>query len=57
LSPQIKSTEWRFGAYAQVLWTTDIFGGYDAARKSPDGRHLEIQTWTATSNMWMMENF
>jgi Tol biopolymer transport system component len=32
-------------------------GPENPGRPSPDGRHLAIQTWTSTSNIWMMENF
>jgi Tol biopolymer transport system component len=43
---------------AQVLWTTDVFlGEAHEARPSPDGRHLAIQTWATSGNLWMMENF
>ena len=40
----------------RVLWANP--GGWGTwARPSPDGRHLAIQSSSATSNMWMMENF
>ena len=45
---------------ADVLWEqpgeqegrNDIY-----AIPSPDGRHLAMFSWTANSNMWMLENF
>ena len=43
---------------AQVLWTTEAFlGQSQEARPSPDGRHLAIQTWATSGNLWTMENF
>jgi serine/threonine protein kinase/Tol biopolymer transport system component len=39
-----------------VLWVNP--SGWDiAARPSPDGRHLAIQSSIVPSNIWMMENF
>jgi len=41
---------------SHVLWVNP--SGWDiSARPSPDGRHLAIQSSSATSNIWMMENF
>jgi Tol biopolymer transport system component len=43
---------------AQILWTSEGFlGESQEARPSPDGRHLAIQTWATSGNLWMMENF
>jgi Tol biopolymer transport system component len=39
-----------------VLWVNPS-GWNTSARPSPDGRHLAIQSPSAASNIWMMENF
>jgi serine/threonine protein kinase len=42
----------------QILWRSEAFlGESQEARPSPDGRHLAIQTWATSGNLWMMENF
>ncbi|MGA7928078.1 MAG: protein kinase [Candidatus Sulfotelmatobacter sp.] len=40
----------------RVLWVNPS-GWATWARPSPDGRHLAIEHVSATSNVWMMENF
>jgi eukaryotic-like serine/threonine-protein kinase len=40
----------------RVLWVNPS-GWNTSARPSPDGRHLAIQSPSAVSNIWMMENF
>ena len=40
----------------RVLWVNPS-GWNTSARPSPDGRHLAIQSPSAASNIWMMENF
>jgi serine/threonine protein kinase len=42
---------------AHQLWESTGASGETLVRPSPDGRHLGIQTWTTSGNMWMMENF
>jgi serine/threonine protein kinase len=39
------------------LWESTGASGETIAKPSPDGRHLAIQTWTTSGNIWMMENF
>jgi serine/threonine protein kinase len=41
---------------ARTLWETRG-GGTVWARPSPDGRHVAIESWTLSNNVWMMENF
>jgi Tol biopolymer transport system component len=39
------------------LWE-DVGGtGETVATPSPDGRHLAVQGWTTSGNMWMLQNF
>ena len=42
---------------ARVLWRNPGASGETLAHPSPDGRHLAIQTWVASGNMWIMEDF
>jgi Tol biopolymer transport system component len=42
---------------AHPLWESPGASGETIAKPSPDGRHLAIQTWTMSSNMWLMQNF
>jgi Tol biopolymer transport system component len=46
---------------ARVLWKTPQDAGEEVSEAlaipSPDGRHLALQAWTTSGNMWMMENF
>jgi DNA-binding winged helix-turn-helix (wHTH) protein/Tol biopolymer transport system component len=41
---------------ATAVWK-NVGGAESKGMPSPDGRHLAIQTWTTSSNMWMIENF
>jgi Tol biopolymer transport system component len=41
---------------SHVLWENRGGGGI-WARPSPDGRHLAISSFSASNNVWMMENF
>jgi hypothetical protein len=40
-----------------TLW--EILGatGETLAVPSPNGRHLAIQSWSTSGNLWMLENF
>jgi eukaryotic-like serine/threonine-protein kinase len=40
-----------------VLWEDAGAIGETIAVPSSDGRHLGMQSWTASGNMWMLENF
>jgi serine/threonine protein kinase/Tol biopolymer transport system component len=42
---------------ARVLWENPGSSWETLVHPSPDGRYLEFDRWTATGNMWMMENF
>jgi eukaryotic-like serine/threonine-protein kinase len=42
---------------ARVLWQNPGASGETLAYPSPDGRHLAIQSWTTSGNMWLIENF
>jgi eukaryotic-like serine/threonine-protein kinase len=42
---------------AYPLWENKGASGETLAYPSPDGRHLAVQGWTSSSNIWMMENF
>ena len=39
------------------LWENKGASGETLARASPDGRHLALSGFSASSNIWMMENF
>jgi len=41
---------------ANVVWENTGGSGETLAVPSPDGRHLAMQGWTTTGNMWMLEN-
>ncbi len=46
-----------FHRNAHVVWN-GLGASYETLpRPSPDGRHIVIETWTGSDNMWMMENF
>jgi eukaryotic-like serine/threonine-protein kinase len=40
-----------------LLWESTGASGETLGKPSPDGRHLSIQTWTTSGNMWLMEHF
>jgi hypothetical protein len=41
---------------ARTVW--EERGGLGTwATPSPDGRHIALQSWTLSSNLWLMENF
>ena len=42
---------------AHVLWENPGTSWETMEHPSPDGRYLEFDRWTRTSNMWLMENF
>jgi eukaryotic-like serine/threonine-protein kinase len=42
---------------AHSIWESAGAHFQTLALPSPDGRHLAIQTWFTSGNMWMMENF
>jgi DNA-binding winged helix-turn-helix (wHTH) protein/Tol biopolymer transport system component len=42
---------------ARALWENAGGAGETLAHPSPDGRHLAIDGWTKSANMWIMENF
>jgi hypothetical protein len=42
---------------AKLLWKNPVSTGETLATPSPDGRHLAIQTWTTSGNMWSMEDY
>jgi serine/threonine protein kinase len=42
---------------AAPLWEDAGGSGETVAVPSPDGRHLAIQGWTTSGNLWMLENF
>jgi serine/threonine protein kinase len=46
-----------FQGNAQQLWENTGGSGETLAVPSPDGRHLAINGWTTSGNMWMMRNF
>jgi eukaryotic-like serine/threonine-protein kinase len=42
---------------AHLLWENSGASGETLAYPSPDGRHLALQGWTKSANLWLMENF
>lgn len=42
---------------AHLLWKNAGAVGETLAYPSPDGRHLAINGWNSSSNMWMLESF
>ena len=46
-----------FKGNAHLLWEDTGGSGETQAVPSPDGRHLAMQGWTTSGNMWMLENF
>jgi serine/threonine protein kinase len=42
---------------AHPLWESLGASAETLAAPSPDGRHLAMQTWTTSGNIWMLENF
>lgn len=42
---------------AYPLWKNAGTVGETLGYPSPDGRHLAMQGWSSSSNMWMLENF
>jgi len=43
--------------HVHALWESTGGSGETSAIPSPDGHHLAIQSWTTSSNVWMMEDF
>ena len=39
------------------LWDSVGASGETLVTPSPDGRHIAMQNWTASGNLWMLENF
>ena len=46
-----------FKGNAHLLWEDTGGSAETLAVPSPDGRHLAMQGWTTSGNMWMLENF
>ncbi len=42
---------------AHPLWETQGASGETLVVPSPDGRHLAMQTWSTSGNLWLLENF
>jgi serine/threonine protein kinase len=42
---------------AHLLWTLEGGSGETLVQPSPDGRHFAVQHWTASGNVWVMDNF
>ena len=42
---------------AHPLWESLGASGETLPAPSADGRHLAMQTWTTSGNMWLLENF
>ena len=40
-----------------ALWENIGGSAETEAHPSPDGRHVALQGWTTSGNMWLMENF
>jgi len=41
---------------AQRIWEDTGGSGETGAFPSPDGRHVALQGWTTSGNLWMLEN-
>jgi len=41
---------------AQPIWEDTGGSGETQAFPSPDGRHVALQGWTTSGNLWMLEN-
>jgi serine/threonine protein kinase len=46
-----------FDGKAYPLWESQGATGETLVVPSPDGRHLAMQSWTTSGNMWLLENF
>jgi hypothetical protein len=46
-----------FKGNAQVIWNNTGGSNETLAIPSPDGRHLAMQAWANTGNIWTLENF
>jgi hypothetical protein len=42
---------------AHALWENTGGSAETLAHPSPDGRHLALDGWTTSGNVWMMEDF
>jgi eukaryotic-like serine/threonine-protein kinase len=40
-----------------LLWTFEGGSGETLVAPSPDGRHIAVQSWTASGNIWVMDSF